>query len=159
MVGTNGFEPSTSWSRTSGQNHISRCPGVTYGFSGRSMKDKSGQAAESWRLPRVIDSENGLIHNPSVNRTGRARIQLLCDADDNARNCSKSEDYKRSVKSVTIIAVIEADAAPRGATVRENRSEEHTSELQSRLHLVCRLLLEKKKHKPMRRTESAHTSA
>src|SRR2546422_7937109 len=27
------------------------------------------------------------------------------------------------------------------------RSEEHTSELQSRLHLVCRLLLEKKKYK------------
>src|SRR5438445_7242972 len=28
------------------------------------------------------------------------------------------------------------------------RSEEHTSELQSRQYLVCRLLLEKKKHKP-----------
>src|SRR2546429_2694894 len=28
------------------------------------------------------------------------------------------------------------------------RSEEHTSELQSRLHLVCRLLLEKKKQNP-----------
>src|SRR2546429_7068859 len=28
------------------------------------------------------------------------------------------------------------------------RSEEHTSELQSRLHLVCRLLLEKKKNPP-----------
>src|SRR2546422_8570807 len=28
---------------------------------------------------------------------------------------------------------------------RQHRSEEHTSELQSRLHLVCRLLLEKKK--------------
>src|SRR2546422_5678168 len=28
---------------------------------------------------------------------------------------------------------------------RDRRSEEHTSELQSRLHLVCRLLLEKKK--------------
>src|SRR2546429_1561500 len=28
---------------------------------------------------------------------------------------------------------------------RSTRSEEHTSELQSRLHLVCRLLLEKKK--------------
>src|SRR2546429_2586098 len=27
----------------------------------------------------------------------------------------------------------------------QSRSEEHTSELQSRLHLVCRLLLEKKK--------------
>src|SRR2546422_10606119 len=33
------------------------------------------------------------------------------------------------------------------------RSEEHTSELQSRLHLVCRLLLEKKKKKP----SPAHT--
>src|SRR2546422_2011048 len=29
---------------------------------------------------------------------------------------------------------------------RDSRSEEHTSELQSRLHLVCRLLLEKKKY-------------
>src|SRR2546422_7486439 len=32
------------------------------------------------------------------------------------------------------------------------RSEEHTSELQSRLHLVCRLLLEKKKKKHSTRT-------
>src|SRR2546422_5544129 len=31
------------------------------------------------------------------------------------------------------------------AKLGEHRSEEHTSELQSRLHLVCRLLLEKKK--------------
>src|SRR2546422_2552756 len=31
--------------------------------------------------------------------------------------------------------------------VHQARSEEHTSELQSRLHLVCRLLLEKKKKK------------
>src|SRR3712207_7398875 len=30
--------------------------------------------------------------------------------------------------------------------VRDSRSEEHTSELQSRQYLVCRLLLEKKKH-------------
>src|SRR2546429_4727172 len=30
--------------------------------------------------------------------------------------------------------------------MHEKRSEEHTSELQSRLHLVCRLLLEKKKN-------------
>src|SRR2546422_11612435 len=33
-----------------------------------------------------------------------------------------------------------------GWTARFARSEEHTSELQSRLHLICRLLLEKKKH-------------
>src|SRR5687768_18095487 len=39
----------------------------------------------------------------------------------------------------------EPDAADRGQGSAEHRSEEHTSELQSRLHLVCRLLLEKKK--------------
>src|SRR2546422_7913440 len=32
--------------------------------------------------------------------------------------------------------------------IGDHRSEEHTSELQSRLHLVCRLLLEKKKKTP-----------
>src|SRR2546429_7405443 len=35
------------------------------------------------------------------------------------------------------------------------RSEEHTSELQSRLHLVCRLLLEKKKFNPRIRAHLA----
>src|SRR2546422_6205130 len=34
----------------------------------------------------------------------------------------------------------------RAVTGFAHRSEEHTSELQSRLHLVCRLLLEKKKN-------------
>src|SRR2546429_6876240 len=38
-----------------------------------------------------------------------------------------------------------ASSTTRTTTAR--RSEEHTSELQSRLHLVCRLLLEKKKKK------------
>src|SRR5215510_16078553 len=38
------------------------------------------------------------------------------------------------------------------------RSEEHTSELQSRGHLVCRLLLEKKKHPPSARSLTTHKS-
>src|SRR3712207_8617521 len=42
--------------------------------------------------------------------------------------------------------------APGGVRLRHGagraRSEEHTSELQSRQYLVCRLLLEKKKHMP-----------
>src|SRR5690625_6420577 len=37
-----------------------------------------------------------------------------------------------------------------GAYLVVDRSEEHTSELQSRGHLVCRLLLEKKKHRARR---------
>src|SRR2546429_7055999 len=38
------------------------------------------------------------------------------------------------------------------------RSEEHTSELQSRLHLVCRLLLEKKKERIATNTELSRTT-
>src|SRR5205085_9468615 len=38
------------------------------------------------------------------------------------------------------------------------RSEEHTSELQSQSNLVCRLLLEKKKNKPARKTLNANGS-
>src|SRR2546429_3519503 len=45
---------------------------------------------------------------------------------------------------------------PSGAPHGLMRSEEHTSELQSRLHLVCRLLLEKKK---INLSESADTSS
>src|ERR1041385_2728131 len=43
-----------------------------------------------------------------------------------------------------------------GGTGSRLRSEEHTSELQSRLHLVCRLLLEKKKkHQTPGRAEAS----
>src|SRR2546429_5475713 len=54
--------------------------------------------------------------------------------------CSRPLTRKKSARSLK----------PCGRT----RSEEHTSELQSRLHLVCRLLLEKKKH-----FEPAHDAA
>jgi len=68
VVGAKGFEPSTSWSRTSGQNHISRCPGVTYWFSGRSLMDKSWQAAA------------GCSHRKKI-RIILARVRLLYDGD------------------------------------------------------------------------------
>src|SRR5207244_9964313 len=42
-----------------------------------------------------------------------------------------------------------------GTSSTESRSEEHTSELQSPDHLVCRLLLEKKKYQPARRAPSS----
>src|SRR5437660_3401795 len=44
-------------------------------------------------------------------------------------------------------------------TSAEYRSEEHTSELQSRGHLVCRLLLEKKKERIADGTESRRARA
>src|SRR2546422_6220373 len=59
----------------------------------------------------------------------------------------------RARRPITAAASGVMAAQPR----RAQRSEEHTSELQSRLHLVCRLLLEKKKtnqNKP--RLDEAH---
>src|SRR5437762_4125508 len=41
---------------------------------------------------------------------------------------------------------------------KPRRSEEHTSELQSPMYLVCRLLLEKKKKKKQLRIQTTHTN-
>src|SRR2546429_2157895 len=48
-----------------------------------------------------------------------------------------------SVASAAVLGLL-AIVGLRKRRMDEQRSEEHTSELQSRLHLVCRLLLEKK---------------
>src|SRR5947199_2303244 len=61
-----------------------------------------------------------------------------------------------------MIAIVVFALAVTGATLAGSglvvaRSEEHTSELQSLRHLVCRLLLEKKKQKPSdTRSRSSH---
>src|SRR3712207_7663128 len=51
------------------------------------------------------------------------------------------------------------EVAPRAHGQDEVRSEEHTSELQSRQYLVCRLLLEKKNDKTERRAYDLLTAA
>src|SRR5438874_3510541 len=74
------------------------------------------------------------------------------------RSAHRSRVSRRQMRSVlfAVIAVASALAIPAWGsaenspqipappTVEEHRSEEHTSELQSRRDLVCRLLLEKK---------------
>src|SRR5688572_32527721 len=59
---------------------------------------------------------------------------------------SRRPEGRRSSR-VTRLTVIKNLARHLGWPVREGRSEEHTSELQSQSNLVCRLLLEKKKKK------------
>src|SRR5438876_4614805 len=62
-------------------------------------------------------------------------------------------DHRRA-KSRELMGFVPGPDFPTGGIVvdsAETRSEEHTSELQSPVHLVCRLLLEKKK-------ENRHTS-
>src|SRR5205809_5886017 len=58
--------------------------------------------------------------------------------------------FRSFVEPIQLVGILRKDLlqhlqALLGLAVETKRSEEHTSELQSRLHLVCRLLLEKKK--------------
>src|SRR2546429_1709660 len=67
-----------------------------------------------------------------------------------SRTGSEKKEHGR-VRGVSERKIPAAQSASNAAA----RSEEHTSELQSRLHLVCRLLLEKKKkihHRPATHT-------
>src|SRR5438132_13218287 len=55
--------------------------------------------------------------------------------------------------SVVVTPNVDEASALTGVTTTDNRSEEHTSELQSHSDLVCRLLLEKKKQKQINNTK------
>src|SRR2546422_4955871 len=61
-----------------------------------------------------------------------------------ARPAGRADDQRGRAHGVPPAA---RAAGARARAGHRSRSEEHTSELQSRLHLVCRLLLEKKKKK------------
>src|SRR5687768_17956509 len=85
------------------------------------------------------------------------------------RSGVEDPERKRKIIGDEFIRVFEEEAAKLGridfltqgtlypdvieSATSETRSEEHTSELQSRLHLVCRLLLEKKKKKKKKNTK------
>src|SRR5699024_11922847 len=62
------------------------------------------------------------------------------------QNIRKS--FTNQISTLTVIDPEGNDVTPEKVKkMKEKRSEEHTSELQSRFDLVCRLLLEKKKKK------------
>src|SRR2546429_6302105 len=68
-----------------------------------------------------------------------ATSRVICSASSSGSCCSRSRRPRSDSPST--------------------RSEEHTSELQSRLHLVCRLLLEKKKKTSTRPTTPSSATA
>src|SRR5439155_19631450 len=72
------------------------------------------------RANRVADTANILVNHGSV----------LFGGFDSRSGVALADDLEPAKQDAPVID--------------ENRSEEHTSELQSRGHLVCRLLLEKK---------------
>src|SRR2546422_1636221 len=84
-----------------------------------------------------------LFRSMTVIRAEPALVPVMCAT---TRRESRVSPWTRSSGPRT------ATDTRAGVTMR---SEEHTSELQSRLHLVCRLLLEKKKKQADSRQETA----
>src|SRR3989449_5496705 len=68
------------------------------------------------------------------------RAEAACNV---AKRLETAGDYDTAYEALSEFWP-DPNAAPNLTDLEEPRSEEHTSELQSRLHLVCRLLLEKK---------------
>src|SRR2546422_71036 len=108
----------------------------------RTVEPITRPTSTSVRLPQRWPCWSFTLLNPSRSRkisdTG-VRYRLL-------RSTSRRSVALRylELKSFVRSSVTESSSD----LFRRSRSEEHTSELQSRLHLVCRLLLEKKKKKP-----------
>jgi len=74
----------------------------------------------------------------SNNRISSPDVQVIGSDGENFGVINTNEAISMAKNQGLDLIEIAANANP-------PRSEEHTSELQSRLHLVCRLLLEKKK--------------
>src|SRR5690348_17450769 len=99
------------------------------------------------RPPRSTLFPYTTLFRSLVEGARHVEIQVLFDGHGNGvhlgeRDCSTQRRHQKVLEESPSPAV---DAALRDRM--GSRSEEHTSELQSPVHLVCRLLLEKKKNK------------
>src|SRR5207249_8689045 len=101
-------------------------------FSSSKIMASSGQAFAAWRIAASLSplgSKTKALNFSSTSKTfGAIEMQLLCPLH----------------LSLSMMIFISTSTE---TEIHHRRSEEHTSELQSRFDLVCRLLLEKKKKK------------
>src|SRR5258707_9678760 len=93
---------------------------------------------EKFYLTTPIYYTNGLPH------IGHTYTTVVADV---IRRYKRMRGYDVVMTTGTDEHGVNVERAAKKAGIPESRSEEHTSELQSRQYLVCRLLLEKKKHK------------
>src|SRR5207249_8801965 len=81
------------------------------------------------------------IYRGLFGRGGFSRLRCRRSSRSNPSSCRRNEAFESSLRSAG------CSQNKNGCQARwKKRSEEHTSELQSRFDLVCRLLLEKKKY-------------
>src|SRR5690606_36796241 len=123
--------------------------------------DTDAEAGLGW-LVDLIGEIRALLAEMNVPPSAKSPLAFVAPDAATAERIARHRDLILTLGRVSEVAV--AEAAPAGAVTfvsggvtvalslagildlaAERRSEEHTSELQSRENLVCRLLLEKKK--------------
>src|SRR2546422_9629038 len=112
-------------------------------------------------------NERSEARGPDHHHTSQLAVLFFCFLDPYPGQASPGREKLNQASAGCYRSVLPVPDAPADVVEGENeeerhryfyrdeRSEEHTSELQSRLHLVCRLLLEKKKKRksnPSQRT-------
>src|SRR6266568_3165453 len=81
-------------------------------------------------------------------RRSRSFVSFDCYYDQNCRKIRRlATGGWRGTPVGALPVIVDSNLRNPGGNCPRSRSEEHTSELQSQFHLVCRLLLEKKKLK------------
>src|SRR5690625_5821651 len=98
------------------------------------------------RVQALLDADSELeivTTNPASDEiaTWQRHADLLLAEERAAAAPERAVDLPEHLSASALVSLVQ------DAREFALRSEEHTSELQSRGHLVCRLLLEKKKHK------------
>src|SRR5690554_7306848 len=109
----------------------------------------SGKSVKYWLEKEKIPLENILVITDDLN-LAFGTIRIKTKGSDGGHNGLKDIQNTLQTTNYNRFRFGISDAFSKGRQVdyvlgEWERSEEHTSELQSRPHLVCRLLLEKKK--------------
>src|SRR2546429_3718390 len=112
--------------------------GISRSCSHELVRHRAGFGYSQISQRYVDESHAAFVMPPAV--AGDATLEREWEAQVTAAQAA----YVRAVEGLMERYTWVTDKVHRRKMARE-RSEEHTSELQSRLHLVCRLLLEKKK--------------
>src|SRR3989449_2875703 len=130
------WQPVPEWGREMYESRLKMIGGVTgIGFITSDLKRTIADLKKKG-VKTAVDGDEGTF--------GR-----FTDPDGNVvflAQPAKPKVHRAGLSVLGFVTVAARDAKKTGEFLRKAfRSEEHTSELQSRLHLVCRLLLEKKK--------------
>src|SRR5690348_550057 len=118
--------------RERGITILAKNTAVHYGETLINIMDTPGHADFGGEVERVLSMADGVV--------------LLVDAAEGPLPQTRfvlRKAFERGLPPIVVINKIDRSDARSKEVL--NRSEEHTSELQSPVHLVCRLLLEKKK--------------